>query len=429
MSDAPDNNMTPQLTAVGQDVSPAITTEKNPVEAAIGMEARQMLKGVDGVPATGPIPERLHDQIVQTVAAHLQHYRIKYQFVGTAINASASVVSEVLNRKYKGDTETILRKLNSWIEDDERRRKREAPIGLYETSVFLGIRDAAVIAKQNARTSVSTAVNAERARIVLCSGPSGIGKSVGAQALYASDPNAILIRLCQRGGTDTGIISAIVEAAGWRGRPARTKMIDFVFGKLRHSGRLLIVDQAHRLAGSGYEILIDLADVCGIPILVIGTDLIRERVTRIRMGAGDIMNDQFARRVGYCMDLLRGSDGQGGATRPFFSIEEIVSIFSSDKVKLTVEAAECLQAIACMIGMGMLGQAANIAEKARYAATRRPDKTIDLRLVWAASETLIMTPGASEGWDQIKRQIERVMAANRELEQGDKNTKRAAVAG
>lgn len=387
-----------------------------------------MLKGIE-LPDTGVIPSYLQERVIKIVADHIKRHRLTYRKIGAQIDTAASAVGEVLNGKYKGDTDGILRKLNSWIEDDERRRKREAPLGLYETSVFLAIRDAAAIAKKNARTSVSTAVNDERARIVLCSGPSGCGKSVGLQALYASDPNAILIRVRQRGGTDMGIIRAVVEAAGWRGRPSHTRLVDFVIEKLRHSGRLLIIDQAHRLRGSGYEILIDLADECGIPILVVGTDLIRQKVTRIRLGGGDFLNDQFSRRVLDSMDLLRGSDGEGGSTRPFFSLEEIMGIFQADKVRLTTEGVEFLQALACIIGMGMLGLAANVHDKARHAGSLRADKTINLDLLWAATQRGTMAPGVTEGWDQIQRQITRVMAANRKLEQANKTSKRAAVAG
>ncbi len=409
--DQPDRHLNMNVPATDGDTQPV---DPNPVDQALGMEARVMLKSIR-LPDSGPLSQDQRDQIRRTAKDHLKEHRLTYRVVGAQVDVGGTILSEVLNDKYRGKSDPVLRKLNAWMDDDERRRRRETPLGLYATSVFKAIRDGAAIAKKFARTQPNASVQDERSRIVLATGPSGCGKTVGAQALYAQDPNSILIRLGQRSGTDIGIIKAIIEAAGWRGRPREVTLIDFVNGKLRHSGRLLIVDQGHKLRPSGYEILLDLADVCGIPILILGTELVRRRVAAVRIGAGDVLNDQFSRRVCHIMDLLRGSDGLGGVKRPFFTLEEIMGVFTDDKVRLTRDGAEFLQAIACLIGIGMLGQAVNIYQKARHAAARRPTKTVDLQLLWDAAQTVIMPPGMTEGWDQIERNIKATVQHNQQI--------------
>lgn len=409
MTDTPDNDK-PTLTPVGQDVPPP-PADNDPVGEAIGMEARVMLKAVR-LPSTGSIPDNVARQVRETIKEHIKQYTLTYRAIGAQIGLADSTVSEVLSGKYKGDTDAVLRKLNAWVDDDEKRRRRIKPLGFYETSVFQAARDASVIAKKNARSPGASSVDDERARIVLAVGPSGCGKSVAAKALHAYDPNSILVRIRQRAGTDSGLAKLIVESAGWRGRPNKSSAIEFMVEKLRGSARLLIVDEAHRLSPSGYELLRDLADECGIPILLLGTDKIRRRVDSLRMGLGNYLDDQFNRRVCYVMDLLRGSSGKGGSTRPFFTLEEIVAIFNSDKVKLTQDGAELLCAIACTIGIGMLGMAANIYDKAIYAALRK-QRTIDAALLRSAAKKVLLPAGVAN--PEIMRQIESTLDRNREI--------------
>jgi len=410
MVDTPEDH-TPQIAPQGQDVP--LPPADDPISEAYGKEARVMLKGVR-LPDSGAIPDNLRRRVRNIVKDHIQQYTLTYRAIGAQIGAADSTVSEVLNDKYKGDTDAILRKLNAWVDDDEKRRKRIKPLGFYETSVFRAARDAAAIAKKNARTQGQTSVNDEQARIVLAVGPSGCGKSVAAKALHAYDPNSLYVRIRQRAGTDTGLAKMIAESANWRGRPGNATTIEFVVEKLRNSARLLIVDEAHRLSPSGYELLRDLADECGIPILLLGTDKIRRRVDSLRMGLGNYIDDQFNRRVCYVMDLLRGSDGKGGSKRPFYTFEEIAAIFASDKVSLTTDGAEFLCAVACTIGIGMLGMAANIFEKAHYAALRKK-KIIDAPLLRAAAQKVLLPAGVAN--PEIMRQIDNSLDHIRQIRQ------------
>ena len=298
----------------------------NPVDEAVSTEARVMFKGLK-LPESGPIPEDLAAELRSTLIGYLRRNRLNYAALGLGIQAGDSTVSEVLRGKYRGDVDGMLRRMNAWMEDHARQHEREKPIGFYETSVFMGLRDGALLAIRNARTVRPDVVSGDLPRIVMAVGPSGCGKTVGAQALRAAHPNSILIRIRQNAGRARTIARLITEAAGWRSREAIREPIEFVIERLRNSGRLLIVDEAHRTAESGYDFYRDLVDECGVPILLIGTDRIRRRVNNTRMGiAKGLLDDQFSRRVYFVMDLLRGQDGAGGSKRPFFSLEEIVAM-------------------------------------------------------------------------------------------------------
>lgn len=400
--------------------------QSSAVGDAIRMEARTLLKGLR-LPETDPLPDDLKVAIRDLVRAHCQAYRIPQSTLANAIGIKESTVSSALNGNYKADDSAVLRKMNGWLDDDEFRRKRDAPLGVYDTKVLLSIRDAATVAKRQARTSDVRSVHAERARIVMAIGPSGIGKSAGGQAVAVDDPNSIFIRVTQRQGTDSALARLIVEAAGFRDLMSgslRGALAPHVQRRLTHTGRLLIVDEAHRLAQSGYEYLRDLADVAGIPILLLGTQKMTNRLNNTRAGHGAVLDEQFSSRVAFVVDLMRGTDGNGGSSRPIFSIEEIVAIFRRDKIRLTPDGADYLQAIACMIGAGMLRQAANIFDIAAKAA-KRGNGVVDRPLVFDAAQQVLVPAGLAN--TEIFRRIDNQIAENRKLE--ERGGKRAEAAG
>lgn len=386
----------------------------NPIDATLGTEARVMIKSIR-VPDSGTLPDELKQQIRQTVQAHVAKNKIVLRDVALAVGVGESTVSEVIRGKYvRADDSDMLRKLNVWIDDDERRRRRVQPIGFYETGPFLAIRALAQFAKTNARTPASHArhggVNSDPARIVIGWGPAGCGKSLGAAALAAEDATSLLVRVEQRRGTDIGLAQLIIEYAGWRGlKRDRRNAVSIVLDRLKDSGRLLIIDEAHRLKPSGCELLRDLADVCGIPILLLATQEFYERLTAVRTRAGSLFYDQFSRRVGYVCNLIRGVDGQGGSKRPIFSIDEVRAIFHADGIRVTDDGLEYLQAVSCTPGLGMLGLAAGLWEKALRVALRK-GRVIDAALLRRAAERSLIPAGELD--TEIMAVIDRTLETN-----------------
>lgn len=380
----------------------------DPSDLIDSMEARVKLKSLD-LPETGTLSQTDRANVLRLVRDHIKKYKLPYSVLALQLGVGESTVSEVLNRKYRGDVDGVLRKLNSWLDSDEAtRRQRAEPLGYYETNVLTAIRDAAIMAKR----AVKAGGLRDGRTIVMATGPSGCGKDVGAQALRDWDRNAILIRARTGRTGGLGLAQLIAEAEGWRGRAPHQSHADWVIERLRDSNRLLIVNEAHRVAPSGFNYLRDLADVCGIPILLLGTEEMSLRVTARRVGAHRSIDEQFASRVLYRVDLLRGSDGKGGTTRPIYSIAEITAIFAADRVRLTEDGAEFLQGIACNVQIGMLRMAANIFTIALRRA-RHDDGRIDAaRLAKAAKRVLV--PAGVE-FDAFSRTITAQVETNRRL--------------
>jgi hypothetical protein len=155
---------------------------------------------------------------------------------------------------------------------------------------------------------------------------------------------------------------------------------------------MLVVDEAHRIRFSGLEFIRDLADVCGIPVLLLATEEVYARLTETRQRRGSMFYDQFSRRVCHVADLVKGLDGKGGIKRPVFSMAEIRAMFRGDQVKVTGDAHQYLQDIACTVGLGMLGLAATIFEKS-YRAALRGRKILDAALLRSAARRVLIPAG------------------------------------
>lgn len=390
---------------------------KNPIDSALSMEAREMQSALR-LPKDGQLDEETRLQIRTLAQRHIAEHGLTIKAVSRQCGVSESTLHEALAGTYKGKIENVLRKVNAWLNDDAVRRTKSRLIGFYHTSVFKSIRDAAAVAKRNAVTDPNRDIGSDRPRIVIATGPSGCGKSIGAEALCAEDPNALYIRIRTGGGGSNALIRQIIDAGGWGGRESVRHCFAKLIARLKFTGRLLIIDEAHKLREGGYETLRDITDECGVPALLLGTEAASKRVETTRLGMGRYMDDQFSRRVCFVVDLLRGSDGEGGSKRPFFSLEEIRAIFRDDVVRLTDDGEEFLCAIANTIGIGMLAEAANIYDKAMmYASRRRTHKVIDEQLLRSACKRVLIKDGFGLNADShpVMRQIDRSLKHVREL--------------
>ena len=392
------------------------TNESNPIDDGLGQDSRILLKSICLPEGEDRIPANLQAAIRDVVRDHLKQHRLTYREVARQIGYAESTVSEVLKGTYKrADASPILRKLNTWIDDDERRRQKKRPLGFYATSVFETIRGLAQYAKSHARTpdaQRNPVAEYDPPRIALGYGPAGIGKTIGARALNAEDTLSIYIRVEQKSGTDSGLADRIIDALGIRGAKRSKGAVRFVMETLHDTGRLLIVDEAHRVKFSGLEFIRDLADVCGIPILLLATEEVYLKLTETRQRRGAMFYDQFSRRVCHVADLVKGLDGKGGIKRPIFSIDEIRAMFKSDQVKVTRDASQYLQDIACTVGLGMLGLAATIFEKA-YRAALRGKRVIDVNLLRNAARRVLIPAGNLE--HETILQIEHTGERNRKM--------------
>ena len=172
------------------------------VQRAIEQEARTMIASVS-LPEKGSIPEDKKLEVIERVNVLRNKHRITYavlvkQLGGKEVNTS--VLSLVLNRKYSASDDDVIRRLNAWVEATERRIAARRPAGICDTGIVRVGRSACEYAKaQN--------------KIVLMTGPSGIGKTVMARVYCTEDMNAVYVRLKATHASPTGFLRLLAELA------------------------------------------------------------------------------------------------------------------------------------------------------------------------------------------------------------------------
>lgn len=118
----------------------------------------------------------------------------------------------------------------------------------------------------------------ERSKTVgVLHGPAGIGKSVAVATYAAEHPRCVVIT-ANAAQCDARGVQQLLWAQSDHGiKPSQSRW-EFLVSKFRGSGRLLIVDNAQRLDGTGRDYLFDFRDATGLPIALVGNPCILQRV-------------------------------------------------------------------------------------------------------------------------------------------------------
>lgn len=106
--------------------------------------------------------------------------------------------------------------------------------------------------------------------IALFTSPAGNGKTSGIRAYCRDNPSAVHITLnatTRAANKVEALVFAAIDAASWKSNSPR---FDFLTSRFREVSRLLIVDNAQRLDGTGRQWLFDFHDEANCPIALIG---------------------------------------------------------------------------------------------------------------------------------------------------------------
>lgn len=108
--------------------------------------------------------------------------------------------------------------------------------------------------------------------------PAGLGKSTAVADYLARNPTALGISANAAQFDAKGVRQLFWSAVSHRGYTPNQSRWEFLVSKFRDSGRLVIVDNAQRLAGSGRDFVFDFRDVTGCPVVLVGNPAILQRV-------------------------------------------------------------------------------------------------------------------------------------------------------
>lgn len=213
----------------------------------------------------------------QRLAAYQEKAGLSQRQIGSKLAVSSSVVSQWLAGIYPGDVPKLERKVREFLDNEGRRR--QAGVETVECAQTIEVRQALEVIRRTNDVGVIM-------------GEPGVGKTRGIELYRNENPLAILFHVRSWTCDKIAMEGAMVEAVeGW---DKVTRRSVWLVQKLANSDRLLIVDDAHKLTRPALQWIFDLHDATGIPIALIGTFALEDKV------ADDA---QRFRRVGYRTEL------------------------------------------------------------------------------------------------------------------------------
>ena len=225
----------------------------------------------------GPKPEKreLDPQLLARVKSVFAELGLKNADLARAIGYSDGMISSLLGNKYNGDIVEVTKRLEEWL----------ASLSVQDNLPTISREYVETAATKKVIGALETIKAVKTLGLIV--GAAGTGKTTAACAYQAKRQLTIMFPLVEGHGdnwtlerTLYKILSKGRKAAGLREYDSRC---EFVFDTLLHSGRLVVIDQAHRLTASGIRWLCDLNQDMRVPIALIGNAEIDEKLRGVSM--------------------------------------------------------------------------------------------------------------------------------------------------
>ena len=245
------------------------------------------------LPPEGELTEEQIRLVAEDFAEFLDKSNKTISQVSRSLGAgyTASVLSQFKafaedgRTRYAGDASGVARAVSSYMETHAQRAEAWRPDGFIMTGVARNI--IAVVQKAVALQTIA-----------VISGDAGRGKTMAMEACHRNHAGSVYIRVRRDRRTATGLARAFVGALRVKSAATSAKMIDGVVAKLIGTGRPLFIDEAHQLKPDALELLRDIHDECGVPVILSGTYDINDKTAD-----GDIFYGQFSSRIALRYDI------------------------------------------------------------------------------------------------------------------------------
>lgn len=218
--------------------------------------------------------------------------------IARELGISDGLVSAFLSGNYK-TPHTIIPKVEALVKVKEERQVAPKEPGFTETTVSRMVTDAISYCHL-------------QGKIAVVYGDAGVGKTMAIREYLKGNSLAIGITVSPSYASITGINELVAEQLGVRERVAR-KIYSEVIGKLRDSGRVLVIDEAQHLTVRTLNHLRCISDESGVGIALVGND---EVYTKMK-GSGRADFAQLFSRIGMRRQVLTGNISKGDVEKVF----------------------------------------------------------------------------------------------------------------
>ena len=175
--------------------------------------------------------------------------------VAKAVNLSNATLHLWMNNNYKGNVKKIEDAVAKFLEIEKLREGR-IKVDFVKTSVVDDVFD------------IARTCHVEN-EIGVCYGDAGIGKTFAVKKYAIEHSETILIE-ADLGYTPKVLFSEIHKNLGFDGSGTIHAMLEDIIAKLKHTGRLIIVDEAEHLPYKSLELLRRVYDKAQVGILLVG---------------------------------------------------------------------------------------------------------------------------------------------------------------
>ena len=259
--------------------------------------------------------ELSYEQAVQLVQDYKQESGKTQTAIANELAISDAALSSFLKGTYK-TPHTIIPKVAELLKVTGRRKVAPKEPAFVETTVAKRVMEAISYCHL-------------QGKIAVVYGDAGVGKTQAVRAYLRENSLAIGITISPSYASITGVNELIADQLGIRERVAR-RIYAEIIGKLKDSGRVLIVDEAQHLTVRALNHLRCMSDESGVGIALIGNE---EVYTKLR-GSGKADFAQLFSRIGMRREVLTSTTTK----------EDIRKIFA--EAHLEEDALELLYRIA-----------------------------------------------------------------------------------
>lgn len=188
---------------------------------------------------------------------YIEEKSISVNHVARVMGLSATAISQYLNNKYPGKTDSIEKRAIKFLGREA--EKKESPkefIPFLKLSTTKRFYDIAKLCHYESEIGVII-------------GDAGIGKTIAAKEYCKENPEVILIE-ADLGYSAKNLFTELHRSIGYSGDNTIHDMLEDCVDKLKDSGRMIIIDEAENLPYKALDLIRRIYDKANIGLLLVG---------------------------------------------------------------------------------------------------------------------------------------------------------------
>jgi DNA transposition AAA+ family ATPase len=319
----------------------------------------RILRVAWALPNDGPLTDEQRGQAMENFRGYCKRHGITLDAVARQLGSPGrTTIQDLIDGTYRKNADAHVRKINLWLEQHAKQRVAELGENFVTTRVAKAMLACAKLIRENGTMGMAL-------------GPCGIGKSRCAQAIHETYVGSIYVRVINgyhhpRGLTGVLADRLSVDKTSTFNRAGIRSQLERVIDRLSDTNRLLVIDEAHKLNAGALEVLRDIHDSAGVPIMLIGTAALHDRIMEaVGPDAGQLYS-----RFDIVHHLTQGKDVYEGG-KPLFTVAEIKELYDVVPIRLAADAARYLQGLANQLGYGSLRRCKILLRNAARRARKR----------------------------------------------------------